>query len=49
MTVTQQRQNLLSLLEQARSDGATLDHACVQIGLTARQRAALASPGRRPE
>jgi transposase InsO family protein len=36
MTATQQRQNLLSLLEQARSDGATLDHACVQIGLTAR-------------
>jgi len=36
MTSLEQRQNLLSLIEQACADGARLSSACAQIGLTAR-------------
>jgi putative transposase len=36
MSSLQQRQTLVALIEQARSEGATLERACVQVGLTAR-------------
>lgn len=36
MTSPEQRHNLMSLIEQARADGATLRGACAQVGLTAR-------------
>lgn len=36
MTSVQQRQNLLSLIDQACADGARLKPACRQIGLSAR-------------
>ena len=36
MTSLQQRQDIVALIEQARSGGATLGRACAQVGLTAR-------------
>ena len=36
MNPLQQRQNLMALIEQARLDGATLERACEQVGLSAR-------------